>query len=230
MYPEIAMTVSTLLTTAPEIRNESNEPSKWAAIEQLYCHNRQAFEPQGGKTIVAWLRRARNKLSEETELSGSQLCELAKLAEGMGQSDLALEFARESGLGSSELWAFAGRMLQQRGDLKNALEYFSAIRQTDSSHQESIVDEAKHSADARPSYRSTSLGALALDATASGQWRKLVVLGRQSTERRKTLRTRQKSTSNRAFSWRALKKPSSRSLRIQALSTSRAPTGKRPKN
>ena len=40
------------------------------------------------------------------------------------------------------MWAYAGQTLQQRGELKNAIEYFSAIRRMDSGRQEAIVDEA----------------------------------------------------------------------------------------
>ncbi len=144
LYPECAGTAPILFGEAPEIMDSANRPSKWEAIEQLYLFNRQAFEPQGTKTktVSDWLRRVRARLSEGDELSSMQLGELAKLADGNGMADLALEFARESGQASIELWAYAGRILQERGDLKSAIEYYSAIRQMDGSRQEAIVDEA----------------------------------------------------------------------------------------
>lgn len=144
LYPECADTAVVLYDEAPELMDSKNQPSKLEALEQLYLFNRQALEPQGTKTktVTDWLRRARAKLSENEELSSMQLGELAKLANGNGLPELALEFARESGNASIELWAFAGQILQDRGDLKNAIEYYSAIRQMDSSRQEAIVDEA----------------------------------------------------------------------------------------
>jgi tetratricopeptide (TPR) repeat protein len=141
LYPECVMSADVLYQTAPEVADSGRE-NKWEALEQLYAHNREFFGPQHGKIISAWLQRARSKMSQDDSLSSYQLIELAKLADGVGQSDLALEFAREPGQGSVELWAYVGKILKERGDLKNAIEYFSAIRRVDSGRQESILDEA----------------------------------------------------------------------------------------
>ncbi len=142
LYPECAMSADMLYQTAPELKDGDGPDNKWMAFEQLYSYNREYFGPHYGKLISAWLQRARNKMAQSDSLSGYQLTELAKLADGVGQSDLALELARETGQGGIESWAYAGKAYKERGSLKNAMEYFSAIRRTDSSHQESILEEA----------------------------------------------------------------------------------------
>lgn len=142
LYPECSMSAAVLFANGPMVKDEKGRPSKWEALEQLYLYNREPFEPQANKTLGTWLRRARASLSSSDELSAMQLGELALLADGIGQPELALEFARESSQASIELWAYAGKTLQDRGDLKSALEYFSAVRRMDSGHQEAIVDEA----------------------------------------------------------------------------------------
>jgi hypothetical protein len=140
LYPECVMSADALYQTAPELKDAVGRESKWQALEQLYAYNREYFGPQNSKILSAWLQRARAKMSQNDALSSYQLAELAQLADGIGQSDLALEFARESG--GIDLWVFAGKALRERGNLKSAIEYFSAIRRADSSYQESILDEA----------------------------------------------------------------------------------------
>lgn len=142
LYPECVMSADVLYQTAPALKETEGRESKWQALEQLYAYNREYFGPQHGKIISAWLQRARNKMSQSDSLSGYQLTELAKLADGVGLSDLALEFVRGSGNGGIEMWVYAGKALKERGNLKSAIEYFSHIRRADSSQQESIVDEA----------------------------------------------------------------------------------------
>lgn len=142
LYPDCSMTADTLYQTAPEIKDSEGRVNKWTALERLYAYNREYFGPQHGKILSAWLQRARNKMARSDSISGSQLTELAKLADGVGLSDLALEFARETGMGGSESWSYAGKAYKERGSLKNAMEYFTAIRRIDSGHQESIIDEA----------------------------------------------------------------------------------------
>lgn len=142
LYPECVMSADSLYQTAPDLKDGEGQESKWMALEQLYCYNREYFGPQYTKTLSAWLQRARNKMARTDSLSGYQLTELAKLADGVGLSDLALEFARETGQGGIDSWAYAGKVYKERGNLKNAMEYFSAIRRADSSHQESILEEA----------------------------------------------------------------------------------------
>ena len=142
LYPDCVMSADALYQTAPELKDGEGRETKWLALEQLYAYNREYFGPQHGKILGAWLQRARNKMSQSDSLSGYQLTELAKLADGVGQSDLALEFARETGQGGIESWAYAGKAYKEQGSLKNAMEYFSAIRRTDSGHQESILEEA----------------------------------------------------------------------------------------
>jgi hypothetical protein len=142
LYPDCVMSADALYQTAPSLKDDEGREGKWMALEQLYAYNRDYFGPQHGKILSAWLQRARNKLSQSDSLSGYQLTELAKLADGVGQSDLALDFARENGQASVESWAYAGKAFKERGNLKNAIEYFSAIRRVDSSHQEAILEEA----------------------------------------------------------------------------------------
>ncbi len=142
LYPECVMSADALYQTAPDLKDAEGHDSKWQALEQLYAHNREFFGPQHDKILGEWLRRARNKLAQNDNLSGYQLIELAKLADGVGQSNLALAFASEDGQGGIELWSYAGRAFKEQGNLREAMEYFSAVRRSDSSHQESILDEA----------------------------------------------------------------------------------------
>ncbi len=142
LYPECVMSADVLYQTAPDVEDAAGRENKWETLEHLYAYNREYFGPQYGKTISAWLERARAKMSQNDALSSYQLSELAKLADGVGLSDLALQFAREPGQGGVELWAYAGKTLKERGNLKNAIEYFSAIRRVDGSRQEAILDEA----------------------------------------------------------------------------------------
>ncbi|MDX1925071.1 MAG: hypothetical protein SFV81_01055 [Pirellulaceae bacterium] len=142
LYPECVMSADALYQTAPTVKEGEGREGKWMALEQLYAFNREYFGPQHGKLLSAWLQRARGKLSQNDSLSGYQLTELAKLADGVGQTDLALEFASESIQGGIDAWAYAGKTYKERGNLKTAIEYFSYIRRADSSHQESILEEA----------------------------------------------------------------------------------------
>ncbi len=141
LYPECELSADALFQTAPDLKDGEGLEGKWQALEQLYAYNREYFGPLYAKILSSWLQRARSRMSQSDSFSDAQLTELAKLASGVGQSDLALEFASEIGE-DIESWAYAGRVFRERGSLKNAIECFSKIRRTESGHQESILEEA----------------------------------------------------------------------------------------
>ncbi len=143
LFPELEETAHALWKTAPG----QDSSTKWINLEHLHVFDRAHFGSSYRIVVSAWLERALESLSQEN-LAPGHLIALGKIASGFGDNDLAIELLMTnllSGFGGSDTvnlhWIEAGKILVQRGQLKEALPLFRAIRQTGSNPQRGYVEE-----------------------------------------------------------------------------------------
>lgn len=137
LFPEFEDTALALWKTAPS----DDDSLKWNELEKLYVMDRSALGQDYRNTLEAWLRRAVSWMSNN-QLVSDQLIALARIANGYGESDLAIELLMTDlspGFGqfaSANLhWAVAGRIIVERGTAENALTLFDSVRRSGANPQ-----------------------------------------------------------------------------------------------
>ena len=99
LYPEFPQSVKTLLSTAPKLNGTMNSTGRFALLDRLQAWDTQYFDEQN-VSVAEWLFRAQKKMivtkGNQYGVRAGELSELARLARGCGQQELALEFAQYS--------------------------------------------------------------------------------------------------------------------------------------
>ncbi len=121
--------------------------SKWDELQKLYVMDRSAMGHDYRITVKDWLRRALGLMSNG-QLVSDHLIALAKIANGYGESDLAIELLMTDlspGFGqfaSANLhWAVAARIFVERGTPASALTLFNSVRRSGTNPQWTYAGE-----------------------------------------------------------------------------------------
>lgn len=142
LYPELEGTAVALLKTAPG----EDQQQRWDNLEKLWLWDRSHFGEAAQTMLAGWLRRAFAELQQEGA-AAEDVSGLAKVAVGIGDTDLALELLTSDVGNSKDLsminlqWRDAARIYLQRGAPDQALSLLGNLRRTGVNAQATYLDE-----------------------------------------------------------------------------------------
>jgi tetratricopeptide (TPR) repeat protein len=150
LFPEFEDAAAALWATSPS----TEDASKWNDLQRLYVFDQAHFGANYLAVVESWLQRAVKQLNSEQlsseQLSSEHLLAIAKIANGFGNSDLAIEVLLmdlSPGYGQSASanihWTEAARIFIERGKPESALPLLSAVRRTGINPQHAYAEEVQ---------------------------------------------------------------------------------------